>query len=231
MCENRSGATRLFSVSLVHSEGAGISALTRYVCASVRSNEPWSPLRSVSSGAAVGQIHLGELAGDADGVQHGEGAVPEPVQPVGDREAALLQGEESVPDHLGGGPGCQHGGVERADGDFGEGVGYAPYYRQAAEDLQEGGEDWRRDNACEVKNRLVPSTEDANWIDAGIETHTQKRVEDLQRGKGLRVADEGVDADGHQCRPSEQEDGDDPAQNGRPCYRRGGIVEYQVAFP
>jgi hypothetical protein len=106
----------------------GILFLTRNICARVRGNEPWGPVSAVAGWAAVRKIHLGELAADADGVQHCEGAVPEPVQPVGNRATTLLQGEKSVPNHLGCAPGRQHGRVERAHGDFGEGVRDAPYY-------------------------------------------------------------------------------------------------------
>lgn len=113
----------------------------------------------MAGGTAVRQIHLGELAGDANGVEHGEGAVPEPLHPIRDREAALLQGEEGVPDHLGRCPSREHGRVERADRHLGEGVGDAPYDGKAAEDLEEGGEDRRRDNACETQKRSDRSPE------------------------------------------------------------------------
>jgi hypothetical protein len=69
------------------------------------------------------------------------------MQPAGDGEAALLQGEERVPDYFGGGPGREHGGVKRADRDFGEGVGYAPDDGEAAEDLEERGKYWGGNDA------------------------------------------------------------------------------------
>ena len=69
-------------------------------------------------------------------------------------------------------------------------------------------------------------------LDRGdADQRTEKRVDDFKGSEALSVAEEVVDGHGHHCRASEEQDGQSPAKDCRPCYRRGGIVSYQVALP
>lgn len=101
-----------------------------------------------SNGGAVGKESLAE---DTGRVEDEEGRVSQPRQ-LRDVEADDIDGEVGVANDLGDGPGEEHGGVGRVEGDLRERVDDEPDDEDAREDLDGCCEEGRANKACFFKS-------------------------------------------------------------------------------